>query len=289
MSGEALFLADILGGRENRDERDNFSASDARSFDDDDAEQFSTATIKSAGDDEQSDDSSARPTYVCASIPPSVPHASNVPTEISVQNQPAPPLIPTFVNHPNVVPTATVDESLPIPRGKSLAHHYIKTNKVVYCSFDLEHGGEYCGVIQISAQLFRPNIADITGQDFVRVEKTFNQYIQPPEGAIWNEAACQATHKLHANSPQIRAANPFDFVWHEFCAYIADHVSPSETCIFVAYHGETCDLRWIWKHTVAMPYISAQWTKMIVTVPIILCLFEQTVGTSEFTFGLLIG
>lgn len=113
MSGEALFLADILGGRENRDERDNFSASDARSFDDDDAEQFSTATIKSAGDDEQSDDSSARPTYVCASIPPSVPHASNVPTEISVQSQPAPPLIPTFVNHPNVVRTATVDESLP--------------------------------------------------------------------------------------------------------------------------------------------------------------------------------
>ena len=68
--------------------------------------------------------------------------------------------------------------------------------------------------------------------------------------------ACQAiTHKLHTNSPQIRAANPFDFVWHEFCAYIADlvadNVFPSETFVFVAYHGETCDLRWIWKHTQA--------------------------------------
>jgi hypothetical protein len=150
---------------------------------------------------------------------------------ISVHRLPAPPLLPATANDLNVAPTATGDKSLPIPCGKSLAHHYIRAHKVVYCSFDLEHGGEYCGVIQISAQLFRHNIVDCTGRDFIHVAKTFNLYIQQPEDAIWNEVACQATHKLHANSPQIWAANPFDFVWHKFCAYIADNVSPSKTCI----------------------------------------------------------
>jgi hypothetical protein len=61
MSSEATFLADILRGCRNRDGEDDFSASDARSFDDDDAEQFSTATIQSAEDELHLDNSSTRP------------------------------------------------------------------------------------------------------------------------------------------------------------------------------------------------------------------------------------
>ena len=61
MSSEAKFLSSILGGRGNRDGDDDFSASDAGSFDDDDAEQFSTVSIKSPEDESHSDHSSDPP------------------------------------------------------------------------------------------------------------------------------------------------------------------------------------------------------------------------------------
>jgi hypothetical protein len=61
MSGKAMFLAYILEGHGNRDDEDNFSASDAGSFDGNDAEQFSTVLIKSAEDESHSDHSSDPP------------------------------------------------------------------------------------------------------------------------------------------------------------------------------------------------------------------------------------
>lgn len=39
-------------------------------------------------------------------------------------------------------------------RGKFILHKYLY-NKVVYFSFDIETGGEYCGIIQISCQKFQ--------------------------------------------------------------------------------------------------------------------------------------
>jgi len=46
-----------------------------------------------------------------------------------------------------------VDETK-IPRGKSIAHH-ILFNKAVFLSFDIETGGEKCGIIQISCECFQ--------------------------------------------------------------------------------------------------------------------------------------
>ena len=46
-------------------------------------------------------------------------------------------------------------EEIPIPRGKSVAHHYFIKGRLIYCSFDVETGGEYCGIVQISAEIFR--------------------------------------------------------------------------------------------------------------------------------------
>ena len=77
-----MFLAYILEGHGNRDDEDNFSASDAGSFDGNDAEQFSTVLIKSAEDESHSDHSSAGPTDVPVFVPPSAHCASNVPAEI---------------------------------------------------------------------------------------------------------------------------------------------------------------------------------------------------------------
>ena len=55
-----------------------------------------------------------------------------------------------------------VDAERKIPRGKSEAHFDLKDNKIVFLFPDLETGGEYCGIIQLSGQLFRQNPADFT-------------------------------------------------------------------------------------------------------------------------------
>ena len=46
-------------------------------------------------------------------------------------------------------------------------------------------------------------------------------------------------------------ANNINVVWHEFTEFLVRHVKPDEVGILVAYKGETCDLRWLWKITQA--------------------------------------
>jgi hypothetical protein len=73
----------------------------------------------------------------------------------------------------------------------------------------------------------------------------------PPDGAFWNEEACRMSHGLTAQSPQIQNGLPFVSVWTNFCSWIDCHVRTHEKCILCAYRGETCDMRWIWKHCLA--------------------------------------
>ena len=40
------------------------------------------------------------------------------------------------------------------PKGKSIAQKWIGTEKAVYILLDIETGGENCGIIQLSAQIF---------------------------------------------------------------------------------------------------------------------------------------
>jgi hypothetical protein len=41
----------------------------------------------------------------------------------------------------------------PPPRaGRSIADHLIKNKEFCLFSFDIEHGGEYCGIVQLSAE-----------------------------------------------------------------------------------------------------------------------------------------
>jgi hypothetical protein len=143
------------------------------------------------------------------------------------------------------------DKTPPIPCNKSIAHHDLKAKKVVWCSLGLETGGEYCGIIQLSAEIFRLNPVDPTNFDYIREPNIFNHYVRPPDGTYWNEEACCRSHGLNAKSPQIQSASPFVTVWGLFCTWISQHVKAEEKCILTAYRGETCDMRWIWKHTQA--------------------------------------
>ncbi len=145
----------------------------------------------------------------------------------------------------------SVNKETKPPRGKSIAHFNLTNNKVVFLSLDLETGGEYCGIIQLSGQLFRQDPEDHQKKSFIIVDDTFNEYVAPPDGAFWNEEACRQSHGLSARSPEIQNGRPFITVWTNFCSWIQRHVGTSEKCILCAYRGETCDMRWIWKHCLA--------------------------------------
>ena len=125
MSGEATFFHDIVGGGENCARGDNFSESSEEPFDDDD-EGFSTTSLPKVGDESHSDESGSRPTDDRHSIPPQAPPAFNVPSEIAVQNPPPPPDDTDAAISSHNQPCINPDEPPPIPKGKSLRHHYMR-------------------------------------------------------------------------------------------------------------------------------------------------------------------
>ena len=131
----------------------------------------------------------------------------------------------------------------PIPKSKSIAHHYMTKNRLVFVSFDIETGGELCGIIQISAEIFR---FEKDGTPSIEKE-TFDEYVKPPSDAYWNETACRQTHGLHADHPNIKEASSLSDVWKQFELYIDRHVGKKQRAVLVAWNGEGCDLRWIYK------------------------------------------
>ena len=122
----------------------------------------------------------------------------------------------------------------------------------VYVSFDIETGGEYCGILQISAEMVRVELSLVTTKkgpsptlDYVsticRETQTFNRFVKPGEGAIWNENVT-SIHGLHSNHPSIVGADDMDTVWEQFVSWYEGHMQINEVAILVTYNGETCDL-----------------------------------------------
>ena len=70
------------------------------------------------------------------------------------------------------------DDDVAIRKGKLIAQHYMPS-KLVYVSFGVENGGEYCGIVQMSANIFRinNNVGEIES-------KSFDSYVKPGDGAI---------------------------------------------------------------------------------------------------------
>jgi len=78
------------------------------------------------------------------------------------------------------------DDDVVIPKGKSIAHHYTPS-KMVYVSFDVETGGEFGGIIQMSANIFRinKNVGEIESE-------SFDRYVKLRDGAIWSSSSKDA-------------------------------------------------------------------------------------------------
>ena len=141
-----------------------------------------------------------------------------------------------------------------------MAHHHLRAGKVVFLSFDIETGGEFCGILQLSAEIARiellptttaKGVVSSTGDTASSIRResgTFNSFVNPGEGAIYGEHAV-AIHGLHASHPSIRDAEEIHAVWHRFCQWIRANVARDEVIVLVAYNGETCDLKWLWMMT----------------------------------------
>ena len=141
----------------------------------------------------------------------------------------------------------------PISRNKSIAHWDIFNNRAVFVSLDIETGGTYCGIIQLSAEIFVVlyDEHDLTAEPTIcHNNKMFNEYINPGENALL-DPQCSSIHGLHAQSPEIINADSIFPVWSRFTDYIDQHFSDDDVGILVAYNEETCNLAALWQLTQA--------------------------------------
>ena len=133
-----------------------------------------------------------------------------------------PPIAEVAVSAPIATPTKNYDAPS-IPKGRNEhAYHYIDRGKAIFLSLDVETGGEYCGILQLSAEICRMIIKQDGSSklkdkatDIRRDTNTFNKYVEPAEGAIFAEA-CTRIHGLSESSPCIKNASDIDVVWSQF-------------------------------------------------------------------------
>ena len=169
--------------------------------------------------------------------------------------------IPSAINAPSIAAAQNggddaEDETPKPPKGRSIAHYAIDAKKAVYVSLDIEVGGEYCGVVQLSAEIVRIDLVagrgagNDTAPNIRREPNKFNKYVNPGEGAPWTDA-CTNLHGLHAEHPSIVGADDIAVVWGQFREWLNANTFPDEVGILVAWNGATCDLKWLWKLTQA--------------------------------------
>ena len=87
--------------------------------------------------------------------------------------------------------------------------------------------------------------------DILREEDTFNRYINPevcPE--YWDQHSI-SVHGILPDDERIINAGNMRTVWPDFQRWFFSIVSPAEMVVLVAWNGETCDLKWLWRLTQA--------------------------------------
>ena len=210
-----FYLHDVAEGSNRSSANDKIASSDDDGVLDDDCWEFGSAASSELEDEERQESTSPRPHDGASSGVELAPPAFGLPSVVEATDS-------------DPIDTAPADEERIPPHGKSIAHFDLHDGNIVFLSLDLETGGEYCGIVQLSGQLFRQNMADKHHMTFIAVEDTFNEYVRPPDGAFWNEEACRQSHGLTAQSPQIRNGLPFTTVWTNFCTWIQENVGPSE-------------------------------------------------------------
>ena len=117
-------------------------------------------------------------------------------------------------------------------RRVSYAHDDIINKKIVYVHVDVEDGGPYCGLLQISVV--------VVNADF-KVIDDFDRYIKPDENAVWNEEACRLSHGYTKDTPEIKNANSILEVWPEFVEFVEKHITGDKVGMMLAWSGKGSD------------------------------------------------
>jgi len=91
----------------------------------------------------------------------------------------------------------------------------------------------------MSANIFRinNNVGEIESE-------SFDRYVKLRDGAIWSSSS-KDVHGLHANSPETKNAKGIEIVWNGFVS------GRDQRGCLVAWNGESCDMKWIYKLTQA--------------------------------------
>jgi hypothetical protein len=149
MSANPFFFTNVLT-RANQDREDgDHLGSDMGDFDDPNADKVSTLLVDTQEDQVLDHDLGTQPStdHVLDALiqAPALEQTDD-------HNQENGPITEDDVRTYPTLSEDVFDPSQPPPRGKFIAHHWIKSNRVVYCPLDIESGAEY--LIQLSAELF---------------------------------------------------------------------------------------------------------------------------------------
>ncbi len=103
--------------------------------------------------------------------------------------------------------------------------------------------------MQLSCQIFH-NIPCTSSSDPPKIVTTkdniYNKYIKPPQGAIWSQHKINI-HGISPSDNSIQSAKAIETVRKDFCTFVDARICSNESGILLAYNGEMCDLKWLWK------------------------------------------
>ena len=193
--------------------------------------------------DEESDDDSSPPNRQISTAT-----APNLPPESTTEVEPS---LPERERQ-------EIDDSTARKGRSKPADHLFQSGDVCVLSFDLEHGGDYCGIVQLSAELMTLRLKESANgsatadklEDLYKNPTTFNEYVNPGENAIWDEY-CTGIHGIRATDDRIKNADGIKAVWGRFLDWFRTHTRQYSAVILVAWNGENCDLKWLWRITQA--------------------------------------
>jgi hypothetical protein len=106
---------------------------------------------------------------------------------------------------------------------------------------DLEHGGDACGVLQLSAVAYDPTYIKVVGE--------FVKNIRPPANAVWSSHASDV-HGIYPNDIRITSAFEIKDVWEQFVSFIEGLLDEgTKRGVIAAWGGQSCDCEWLFRIT----------------------------------------
>jgi len=139
------------------------------------------------------------------------------------------------------VPSTTTVVKKNNKRTKSIAHDDWVCHRVMIFHVDLEHGGDACGVLQLSVVAYDAKEIKAVGE--------FDEYIKPPANAVWSSHASDV-HGIFPNDIRITSAFEIKEVWERFVSFVEGFLDTgSKRGIIAAWGGQSCDCEWLFRIT----------------------------------------